>query len=266
MGKWYKKVLIWGMIFCLLTGGIVLGTSTILKSLDKEEVGDQGNNHPGEGDSFPSQKPPTPVEPLEPEPIVNKKVVFLTFDDSPTSKITPQILEILKEYGVKATFFVIGNLAEKRPDIVQRINNEGHLVGNHTYSHDYKHIYANVKNLMDELDKTQRILEDILGQALPKIMRFPGGMTGEKYMPFYSAVEREGYIYFKWNVVNGDGEGKNYTSSEMVQRVRDTNQGFNKAVVLMHDSATKQTTVEALPGIIEYFISNGYVFDTLDNY
>lgn len=196
----------------------------------------------------------------------DEKIVYLTFDDGPTKKITLQVLEILERYDVKGTFFVLGNLAEKNPDIIKTLDSKGHLVANHTYSHNYKYLYSNTSNLLGELKKTHQIIEDILEKEMPKIMRFPGGSSGKKLAPFRKEVVINGYTYFDWNVVNGDAEGKNLTKSYLIERVKETNQNYKKAIVLMHDSNTKQVTVDALPEIIEYFLEEGYTFDTLDNY
>lgn len=195
-----------------------------------------------------------------------EKIVYLTFDDGPTKKITLQVIEVLEKYDVKATFFVLGSLAEQNPDIIKTLDSKGHLVANHTYSHNYKYLYSNTSNLLGELEKTQQIIEDILGKKMPKIMRFPGGSFGNRLAPFRKEVVINGYSYFDWNVINGDAEGKNLIKSELVQRVKETNQNHRKAIVLMHDSNSKQATVDALPEIIEYFIAEGYTFDTLDNY
>ena len=86
----------------------------------------------------------------------NKKIAYLTFDDGPSRTVTPQILDILAKYDIKATFFVVGKYAEKNPDILRRIYEEGHVIGNHTYSHNYNYIYKNVSNFVRELDATQR--------------------------------------------------------------------------------------------------------------
>lgn len=79
----------------------------------------------------------------------SKKIAYLTFDDGPSSNITPQVLDVLKEYNVKATFFVIGNMAERYPDIIKRMNKEGHSIGNHSYSHSYKYIYGKTSNFIN---------------------------------------------------------------------------------------------------------------------
>ncbi|NLY44041.1 MAG: polysaccharide deacetylase [Clostridiaceae bacterium] len=196
----------------------------------------------------------------------NVRVAYLTFDDGPSPNITPQVLDILKEYDIKATFFVIGNMAEKNPDILLRIQKEGHLIGNHTYTHDYKHIYSHPQKLVDELKKTDELLLSILGNEYgkPRFMRFPGGSFGDKLLPFRQAVKEAGYISIDWNVVNGDAEAPSVPAEKQFKRLQETLQNKRQAVILMHDSNGKQTTVDALPALIEYIMSQGYVFKTLE--
>lgn len=194
----------------------------------------------------------------------DRKIVYLTFDDGPSNNITPQILDILKEYDVKATFFVIGNLAEKYPELIKRMYDEGHAIGNHTYSHNYKHIYKNTTNFIKELNTTQKVFKNILGEGYEtKLVRFPGGSFGSKRAPFREAVVNNGYAYYDWNSLNGDAEGQNISKNRLIQRFKNTSNGQKKLVVLMHDMGTKKTTVEALPEMIGHLQQNGYEFDIL---
>ncbi len=192
------------------------------------------------------------------------KVAYLTFDDGPSNTITPQILDILKEYDVKATFFIIGNLAEKYPELIRRMYDEGHAIGNHTYSHNYKYIYKNTANFIEELKATEKVFKNILGNEYEtKLVRFPGGSFGNKRAPFRKTVVDNGYIYYDWNSLNGDAEGKNISKNRLIQRFKNTANGKNTLLVLMHDMGAKKTTVEALPEIIEYLQQNDYEFDIL---
>lgn len=194
----------------------------------------------------------------------DRKIVYLTFDDGPSNNITPQILDILKEYDVKATFFVIGNLAEKYPELIKRMYDEGHAIGNHTYSHNYKHVYKNTTNFIKELNTTQKVFKNILGEGYEtKLVRFPGGSFGSKRAPFREAVVNNGYAYYDWNSLNGDAEGQNISKNRLIERFKNTSNGQKKLVVLMHDMGTKKTTVEALPEMIGHLQQNGYEFDIL---
>lgn len=194
----------------------------------------------------------------------NDKICYLTFDDGPTQNITPQILEILKEYDVKVTFFVIGKLAERNPELIKRANEEGHYIANHTYSHDYGLLYPasnSPKSLLDDLAKCNEVLKKNIGQG-SNIMRFPGGSFNKT--AYQKGVNNAGYHYVDWNSLNGDAEGHNIPPARLVERLRGTIQNQKHITVLMHDSATKQTTVQALPEIIQLIKSQGYEFKTLD--
>ncbi len=194
---------------------------------------------------------------------INKKIAYLTFDDGP-SKITPEILDILKEHNIKATFFVIGHLAEQNPDIIKRIYEEGHTLGNHSYSHKYKKIYKNTNSFLDELKSTEKVLKSILGEEFEtNIIRFPGGSFGTKKALFRRVAIEKGYIYYDWNALNGDAEGHNIPKNKLVQRLKNTSNGKKKLIILMHDMGEKKTTVDALPEIIEYLQQSGYDFDVL---
>lgn len=193
------------------------------------------------------------------------KVAYLTFDDGPSNNITPQILDILKKYNIKATFFVIGGMAEKYPELIKRIYQEGHAIGNHTYSHNYKHIYKKIDNFIGELKITEKVFKNILGEDFEtNLVRFPGGSFGSKRAPFRKAVIDSGYTYYDWNSLNGDAEGKSIPKSRLIQRFKNTAKGQRELIVLMHDIGTKKTTVEALPEIIEYLQQKGYEFDILE--
>ena len=105
-----------------------------------------------------------------------EKVVYLTFDDGPSAKVTPQILDILKQYNVKATFFIIAKNAEQYPDTVKRAADEGHTIASHTYSHDYSYVYGSLENFREEVNKAKDVLTNIVGEdAFTNIFRFPGG-------------------------------------------------------------------------------------------
>ena len=195
----------------------------------------------------------------------NGKIAYLTFDDGPSLVSTPKILDILEEYDIKATFFVIGYMAEKHPEILRMVHEKGHTIGNHSYSHNYGYIYRNVTNFMDDINKTNVVLKDILGDEFStNIIRFPGGSFGKDN--FIKRVQKEGLHYFDWNSLNGDAEGVKFSKQRLVNRFKETAKNKKKLIVLMHDTDAKSTTVEALPEIIEYLLENGYVFDVLDNY
>lgn len=194
----------------------------------------------------------------------NKKIAYLTFDDGPSKTVTPQILDILDKYNIKATFFVVGKYAERNPDILKRIYEEGHAIGNHSYSHNYNYIYKNVSNFIEELGITKEVFKSILGEEFETdIIRFPGGSFGDWKLSYREQVLALGYRYIDWNSLNGDAEGHYIPKEKLVERFKSTYHGQNELIVLMHDTDAKATTSEALPDIIEFLIDEGYEFGTL---
>ncbi|WP_454052989.1 polysaccharide deacetylase family protein [Clostridium sp. Marseille-Q7071] len=195
---------------------------------------------------------------------IEKKTVYLTFDDGPTTNITPQVLDILDRYNIKATFFVIGSLAETNKEVLRDVEIRGHTIGNHTYSHDYDLIYSSVNTFIEDIDKADEVLEDILTNYERGLFRFPTG-SFKKYQ-FIEAVKDKGYKHYDWNALNGDAEALNVPVNKLIRNIKKTVGDKNKVIILMHDSQTKQTTVDSLPQIIDYLIEEGYSFETLNNY
>ena len=206
-------------------------------------------------------------EAVPPKEVEEQKVAYLTFDDGPSKNVTPYILDILKEYQIKATFFVIGSQAQENPEILKRIEAEGHMVANHTFSHNYKYLYASPKNFLKDLEKNEKLLDELLSNySKTGIIRFPGGSFGKSKAATRKAVINEGYQYIDWNVVSGDAEGNNIPPAKQLNRLMETLENKKSAVILMHDANTKQTTIDALPRMIEYIQSQDYVFKTMADY
>lgn len=197
----------------------------------------------------------------------NGKIAYLTFDDGPSKVVTPQILDILKEYDVKATFFVIGYMAEKYPDILKMTYDAGHSIGNHTYSHNYGYIYRSPNNFLQDVETANQALKNLLGDEFStNVVRFPGGSFGDSKNSTKSLLKSKGYNYFDWNSLNGDAEGVNLTKNQLLQRFKQTIKNRDELIVLMHDTDQKVSTVEALPEMIEILLEKGYVFGVLDKY
>lgn len=190
------------------------------------------------------------------------KVAYLTFDDGPTAYITSNILDILKENDIKATFFVIGKMAERNPDLLKREKSEGHTVANHTYSHNYKYIYSSTDNFLQELKVADEVITSIIGEHNKTLIRFPGGSFGRQ--AHKQAVESSGYHYVDWNCLNGDAEVATASVDRLISRFKETAQDQKELIILMHDAPGKATTVQALPEIIKYLKANGYLFKTLN--
>ena len=200
---------------------------------------------------------------LENDP--NAKFAYLTFDDGPSENSTNEILDILSEYDIKATFFVVGYMVEKYPDALRQIYDEGHTIGNHSYSHVYKYLYKNSKNFMDDVKKSDRVLKDVLGEEFEtKLLRLPGGSFGKKKSPMVKAAEKAGYTVYDWNAVNGDAEGLNLKNSYLINRLKQTTRNKKNTIILMHDMDSKEGTVETLRENIDYLISQGFHFRVLE--
>lgn len=194
-----------------------------------------------------------------------QKTVYLTFDDGP-SKNTGKVLDVLKEYGVKATFFVIGkDLTEEGIEYMKRAVAEGHDIGMHTYSHNYKKIYASVSSFLADYDELRKELEEILGFA-PNIFRFPGG----SYCSYCKNIRKElieemtrrGYSYYDWNVSAEDSVGT-VTAYSIRKNIFPRVYEVSSPVILMHDSSINCLTAELLPELIEKLQAEGYTFEVL---
>lgn len=195
-----------------------------------------------------------------------EKTVYLTFDDGPSKKVTPRVLDTLSEYGVPATFFVLGNMAEKYPDLVRMEYAEGHRIATHGYSHNYKYLYEKPENLLSDIKKGNEAINQALGFDLEnKAFRFPGGSFGKKQV-FKDQVTAMGYRYYDWNSSGEDAAKKSgSTAREIAASAVATSAGKKGDIILLfHDSAPKGTTADALPEVIKHFRDQGYVFRTLE--
>lgn len=193
------------------------------------------------------------------------KRVFLTFDDGPSNN-TNQILDILNERGIKATFFVLGSNVEKNPEMVKRMYDEGHFIANHGYSHVYETIYQSPQAVLDEYNKCNQTVRDAIGEQEynSHLFRFPGGLVGGKYADIKNQandlLSQNNIIHVDWNALNGDSETTSPTIEYEMQRIQETVGDKQSVVILMHDAQAKKVTVEALPSIIDYLKGQGYEF------
>ncbi len=187
-----------------------------------------------------------------PEDIEGTRYVYLTFDDGPSSS-TEEILDILDEYDVKATFFVCGKPNAKYTDLYKRIVDSGHTLGMHSYSHKYSEIYASAEAFKEDFDNIRIFLYETTG-VWSNYYRFPGGSSNNvskvDMSELVSCLDDAGVTFFDWNVSAGDdkaGATKDVIYNNIVSNVPK----FKHCIVLMHDAADKKSTVEALPEIIE---------------
>lgn len=197
----------------------------------------------------------------------DEKQVYLTFDDGPSKSITPQVLDILKEYDVKATFFVLGARVDLYPETLKRIYNEGHYIANHGYSHEYKSIYQNKDTVFQEYVECENSIKAALQNEdyNSYLFRFPGGSSGGRYSRIKAEAREHlnsyGIAYTNWNCLNGDAEGKK-TKEDCIAEFISTKGNQNSLIVLMHDANDKTQTVESLPDIIQMLKDEGYTFKT----
>lgn len=208
-------------------------------------------------------------ETLYKQKLANAKIAYLTFDDGPSIN-TLEILKILKQYDIKATFFVNGH-----PDsesLYKQISDAGHVLANHTYSHDYKSIYTSAANFEKDVKKLDEYLTKITGKEPTHILRYPGGSNNTISRDYggmgimdsvIKEMNEEGYKYFDWNVDSSDASTFRQDKDKIVQAVLTQSSEHKHAIILMHDLDPKTTTVQALPEIIEGLKNEGFIFDVL---
>ena len=195
------------------------------------------------------------------------KNIYLTFDDGPSSTITPSLLQILKEEGVKATFFVI-NHDDSLNYLIKQEYDEGHTVALHSYTHTYSYIYSSVDNYFNDLNSIREKVHGITG-VYSNIVRFPGGSSNtvsKKYQEgimtyLTKELTNRGYVYFDWNVTSGDAGEARY--KEQVYNNVVNNLNYTNNIVLMHDFEGNYKTLNAIRDIIKYGKAQGYTFKVI---
>lgn len=185
-----------------------------------------------------------------------EKKVYLTFDDGPSTAVTNSVLDTLKREGVPATFFIVSDRAYNREDTLRRIAAEGHTLGVHSASHVYSKIYASDESFLSDVDTCANVIARVTG-ITPHVYRFPGGGRHERQAKL---LKERGYKIVGWNAVCGDEEIPKADATRLLQETCRTSEGKSTVVLLMHDSARHAETARALPGIIEWYRSQGYVF------
>lgn len=264
------KVLLTLTAFVLVCASVVLAIRydrmrETLNHLEKEralqakEIGEGGQGSGKSAISKNKQNRPVVMEPSDAASLTGtvpkdgKHHVYLTFDDGPSVQ-TGKVLDILKQYKVKATFFVVGREDAKSIALYQRIVDEGHTLAMHSYSHDYAKLYVSLDSFQEDLHRLQNLLFDKTG-VWCKYYRFPGGSSNTaskvSMKDLEAYLDREGIAYFDWNVYGGDG----ISAEVIVKNVTANVDKYKESVILLHDAADKRATVSALPGIIEYLQS-----------
>lgn len=190
------------------------------------------------------------------------KTICLTFDDGPTDSTTPKILDILRKENIPATFFVIGRQISSRKEILQRTFDDGHAIGIHTYSHEYKQIYASTSALLGDIRRCQKSIREVLPEWNSDLYRFPGGEAGLSDT-LISAVKNAGFRICSWNASVEDAVSPNASAEDLYNNAVRSAGEKDHVVLLLHDGVGYRETIRALPKIIEYFRSKGYTFQSL---
>lgn len=196
-----------------------------------------------------------------------KKIAYLTFDDGP-SKNTYEVLDILEERDIKATFFIVGSaINDKNETTLKRMVHEGHTIGIHTYSHMCNEIYCSVERFLDDFNTVYQQIYDITGERV-NIYRFPWGSNNGYSKGIKDALmeemERRGFSCYDWNVSANDSVG-NPTPYSIRSNIKKDLNRQDYPIILMHDSSINDLTVKMLPDIIDMIQEEGFEFDTLDN-
>ncbi len=234
------------------------------KSEEEDTVGAGVNADSPYMDLYPdlyAESPPTEFK-------EDSGTIYLTFDDGPSDR-TLEILDILEEYDIKATFFFSGGNGEKEQEIMRQVAEAGHGIGVHSISHDYEKIYASVESYLDDFYETYTSIYNATG-IKPQIFRFPGGSINNynrfTYMQIIAEMTRRGFVYYDWNVSGEDAvKGADWTSiyNNITSGIQ--NNTADRAIVLLHDSQSKEATVLVLEDVLDMLIGDGYKFDKLDN-
>lgn len=188
------------------------------------------------------------------------KVVYITIDDGPYPQNTPHLLEVLKKENVKATFFDVGKQIEQFPSLLKAEYEQGHSIGNHTYSHNYNSIYKSPDAFLKDIQKNDDLIFKVIG-IHPQIIRAPGG-TSCFNIAYYNLIDANDYMAYDWNLDTKDTDG-NFSVKQLVSNVDKQIGNKTKIILLMHDLPNKSSSANALPIIISHLKEKGFSFGTL---
>ncbi|MDD6551295.1 MAG: polysaccharide deacetylase [Lachnospiraceae bacterium] len=235
-----------------------------VRLLVEKQSSSSGNKSVSSDRSLETNDVESDIENLADESDIRK--VYLTFDDGP-SKNTGKILDILDDYNVKATFFVNGRTDEHSQKMYKRIVDEGHTIGMHSYTHNYSQVYASLSSFKKDFFRIQNLIYDYTG-VKSDLYRFPGGSSNQvsdtSMSDLIRFLNKENVRYFDWNVSSGDATSNKESSDEIIENVMRDVVKYKTSVVLMHDAATKDTTVKALPELIQRIQKEGDLILPID--
>lgn len=238
-----KKAIVLLLFFCFIYWNIVTENSIFTKLFDK--LYDNVNHKPDQ------------------ETFKVNKTAYLTFDDGPSSK-TGAILDVLDQYNVKATFFLIGSQIEDNKELVSREIAAGHSIGIHTFTHK-RSIYSSVDSYITDAMQVKELLQNEFS-INPTIYRFPWGSSNGYARHIRESIieemQRKGLNYFDWDVSAEDSSGAS-SREAIIRNIKKDLTKCDESIILMHDSEINELTAKTLPEIIEFIRSEGYDFDVL---
>lgn len=195
----------------------------------------------------------------------DEKIAYLTFDDGPTLRATPKVLDILKEEDIKATFFVIGKYVAKHPELVKRAYDEGHYIANHGYDHSNKKLYESSESFINEIKDTDLEIGKAIGidNYCSHIFRFPNGYMSpnnkSQKKKCAKLLQDMNYTYVDWNCLNNDSV-KKYSKAQLLNNLKKSSKNKGTLVILMHDTSDVSDTPSVLKDSIDYLKKEGYAF------
>lgn len=201
----------------------------------------------------------------------DNKIVYLTFDDGP-SENTIKILDILERYEIQATFFVVGPSYKLKNDLLREIVTRGHSLAIHSYSHEYSKIYSDKESYIADFYDCLNWIK-LQTNITPTLYRFPGGSsttitTKNNIISIINTLFEQGYKHVDWNVDSYDShyntDSKAIINSVINRIVSNEKSNVYFQNILMHDNSKKIATINSLPSIIEYCLSKGYIFKSLE--
>lgn len=228
------------------------GSTQEIAAGDMENIGESvdASKSASDTDGIVEAKPEKTDRPEKDE---DMRKVYLTFDDGPSGN-TGRILDILAEYDVKATFFVVGKENEEYQPLYNRIVEEGHTLAMHSYSHKYKEIYQSENAFIADTLRLQDFLYQTTG-VMCRFYRFPGGSSNTvsdvDMHDLIACLDEQGISYFDWNLSSGDAASTYISPEDIVRNCTEKLENYHEAIILMHDATDKNSTVEALPQIID---------------
>ncbi|MDN0053747.1 polysaccharide deacetylase family protein [Bacteroides caecigallinarum] len=201
------------------------------------------------------EQPPQLIRCLYPSAIwrmdKDKKAVYLTFDDGPIPRVTPWVLDVLDRYGIKATFFMVGDNIRKHPDEFRMVVERGHRIGNHTFNH-IRGLSYDINSYLENTDKACRMMMNT------NLFRPPHGYMSPKQ---YAELKKR-YMIIMWDLVTRDYNRK-FTGEQILQKVK--KYARNGSIITFHDSLKSEENIRyALPKAIEWLMEQGYEFKVFE--